>query len=150
MIIVGTFEQSIELEQTISVLEKRVVAREKILVVFMDQKPLINEFTGRTRNIHSNAFEVGMATGTGTAVIGASIGFVLKWGPIIWGLITVVIGFILGYVIYFLLKRKFYQTRRILKIPEATVIIDCEEHQEKLIKDILWKGQALTVGKNGS
>jgi hypothetical protein len=147
MTLFATFEQSIEIEQALAELESSFIPSDQILVVYMDNEPSPVQLTGRTREIHSNAFEVGIASATGSAVIGASIGFALAWGPIIWGLICVIIGFTIGYSFYYFLKKDSVQTRRLKKEPEVLVIIQCTEIQVHPIREILWKYQALTVGK---
>ncbi|MGC5325794.1 hypothetical protein ACPW7N_09990, partial [Brevibacillus sp. SYSU BS000544] len=82
MIMIGIFEQSIELEQALAVLEKDFVSRNQIMLVFLDNKPMspFDEFKN-LRDVVSNSFEVGMACATGCAVIGACVGFILTWGP---------------------------------------------------------------------
>ena len=144
MIIVGTFEQTIEMEQALAVLESKYVTREQILVTFMESDP--NErLQGRTWSARSNAFEVGMACATGSAVIGASIGFILTLGPIIWGLLGAFIGFTIGYSIYYLNNKNGSKMPK--RLPEVTVIIQClEGDQIQLIKNVLWNYKALTVG----
>jgi hypothetical protein len=147
MNIFATFEQSIEIEQALAELEGSFISQDQILVVYMDNEPLPVQLTGRTRQIHSNAFEVGIASATGSAVIGASIGFVLAWGPIIWGLICVIIGFTISYCVYYFLKKEKVHTHQQKKEPEILVIIQCTEILAHPIREILWKYQALTVGK---
>jgi hypothetical protein len=143
----ATFEQSIELEQAIAELESNFVSTAQILVIYMENEPAQVQLNGRTREIHSNSFEVGIACATGSAVIGASIGFVLAWGPIIWGLICVISGFSIGYSIYYFRKIDSVSTLRQKKEPELLVIIQCAEIQAHPIKEMLWKYQALTVGQ---
>lgn len=146
MVIIGTFEQSIELEQALAALEKNYVHREHILVVFMEELPTDMQCPGRTRDIRSNSFEVGIATATGSAVIGASKGFELALGPIIWGLIAAFTGFIFGYGIYYFYNKKKYLSKPAKATTEVTVIINCKEHQAHNIKELLWKYRALSVG----
>jgi len=40
-----------------------------------------------------------MGLGTAFSVVGTSVGFRLAWGPIFWGLVSAIIGFILGVLI---------------------------------------------------
>ncbi|KOP71703.1 hypothetical protein ACFFHH_14625 [Cytobacillus solani] len=148
MIIIGMFEQSIELEQALTVLENSSISRDQILVVFMDDKPSPIQISGRTQNIHSNAFEIGMASATGCAVIGASVGFTLYLGPIICGLLGALIGFTIGYALYYFPNKSKAQSKKTKKIPEVAVIIQCAKSQLSFIEDILWKYQAITVGKS--
>lgn len=147
MIILGTFKQSIELEQALAVLENKYVSREQIKVVFMDENLSTFQLASRSKNIHSNAFEVGLASATGSAVIGASIGFELTLGPILCGLISALIGFFIGYGLYYLFKKSKTKSRLEKQVPEVTVLIRCTKNESPLIKDILWKYQALTIGE---
>ncbi|MFE8697752.1 hypothetical protein ACFYKT_15540 [Cytobacillus sp. FJAT-53684] len=147
MIIIGTFKQSIELEQALTVLENSSISRDQILVVFMDDKPAPSQIPGRTRNIHSNAFEIGMASSTGCAVIGASVGFTLYLGPIICGLLGAVIGFAIGYALYYFPNKNKLHLTKMKGQPEVAVIIQCTKNQLLFIEDIMWENQAITVGK---
>lgn len=148
MIIIGTFEQSIELEQALTALESSSISKEQILVIFMDDKPSPIQIPGRTQNLHSNAFEIGMASATGCAVIGASVGFTLYLGPIICGLIGAGIGFAIGYILYLFPNKNKPYLKKMKKQPEVAVIIQCAKSQFPFIEDTLWKYQAITVGKS--
>lgn len=148
MIIVGTFEQSIELEQALTVLENSSISKDQILVVFMDDKPSPIQIPGRTQNIHSNAFEVGIASATGCAVIGASVGYTLYLGPIICGLLGAVIGFAIGYALYFFPNKNKLKLRATKKQPEVAVIIQCTKSQFSFIENIMWENHAISVGKS--
>lgn len=144
MIIVGTFKHSIELEQALAVLENSFIAKDQILVVFMDGTPTANYLY--KKDIHSNAFEIGIGSATGSAVIGACIGFILTWGPIIWGLIAAFSGFAIGYGIYYFTNKNMANINLPKKTPDVTIIIKCTENQSNGIKEVLWEYQALTVG----
>jgi hypothetical protein len=144
----ATFQQSIEIEQALAELENSFVSKDQIVIIYMENEPAQVQPTSRTKEIHSNSFEVGMACATGSAVIGASIGFVLAWGPIIWGLIFVIFGFTIGYCLYYFRKKDKVITLRQKKEEEILVIIQCTEILVPPIKEILWKYQALTVGQS--
>lgn len=141
MLIIGIFEQSIELEQALAEIENSSIPREHILVTFMDNDPKKNNF--RAHSPH--AFEIGISMATGCSVIGASIGFVLTWGPIIWGLIGAFIGFGIGLSAYYLVKKGKTQKKSTNR--EVTVIIQCNKEQAQHITNILWNYQALSVGQ---
>lgn len=148
MIMIGIFEQSIELEQALAVLEKDFVSRNQIMLVFLDNKPMsaFDEFKN-LRDVVSNSFEVGMACATGCAVIGACVGFILTWGPIIWGLIGTLSGFTVGYSLYYFSQRRKTHSKSPVCDAEAAVMIQCTEEQLTEIKKILWKYHALAVGQ---
>jgi hypothetical protein len=141
MLIISIFEQSIELEQALAEIEKNI-KREDIMIVFMD-KDKDSTIYGE----HSpQAFEIGISVGTGAAVIGASAGFVLTWGPIIWGLIGAMAGFFVGIGFYLLVKKLRAQSKMTKNKCEVTVILQCTKEQTETVKKVLWKYKALSVG----
>lgn len=143
MLIISIFEQSIELDQALAELEKNFIAREDILVVFMNKDENANIY-----GEHSpHAFEIGISVGTGAAVIGASAGFVLTWGPILWGIIGAFSGFFIGISSYLLVRKLHSQSNKLKNKCEVTLIIQCKEEQVTIINNILWKYKALSVGQ---
>lgn len=102
MVIIGIFEQSIELEQALAELENSSIPKEHIRTVFMDNDPKKNNF----REHSPHAFEIGISIATGFSVLDASFGSVMTWGPIIWGLITALIEFTIGVGLYYLVKKQ--------------------------------------------
>ncbi|RXJ02436.1 hypothetical protein DS745_06960 [Anaerobacillus alkaliphilus] len=143
MLIVGHFEHSIELEQALAVLEENSVQREHIIVVFMDNDLLKSKY----REFSPHPFEIGISTATGFAVFGASVGFVLTWGPILCGLFAAIIGFLIGYLGYSFIKNKKLQSKQKRGKHEVTVIIQSSEEQSQRIREILWQYQAHSVGQ---
>ncbi|SEO96499.1 hypothetical protein [Paenibacillus sp. OV219] len=149
MLIISTFEHSIEVEQALAVLESIGVHREKIMTVIMDNH---DERIDKNATNHPNkttlAFEVGMACSTALSVIGISAGFVLEWGPIIWGILSAAFGFLIGYVGTRILQKKYF--RQVLRmkerLPELAVLIDCQESHFHDVQRILWEYRALSVG----
>lgn len=96
--IFSTFEHSTNLEIAITELEKNGINKEHIFAV-----PLTNRKTERRLldSIHNadgiSLISTGATLGTAFAVIGASVGFKLAWGPIYWGLIGAASGFFSGF-----------------------------------------------------
>ncbi|WP_449620947.1 hypothetical protein [Robertmurraya sp. Marseille-Q9965] len=136
MLVIGLFKQSIELEQALAELEKNMIPREQVLVTFMDKK--------NNERLHKpHPFEIGICFGTAGAVIGATCGFALTLGPIIWGLIGVTVGYLFGVGIYFLVNKEKESSRL---LHEVTVIIQCKEEQFIHISNLLWKYKALSIG----
>lgn len=136
MLVIGLFRQSIELEQALAELEKNMIPKEQVLVTFMDKKN--NEHKHRP-----HAFEIGICFGTAGAVIGATCGFALTLGPIIWGLIGAFIGYWIGVGIYFLINKGKSSSPL---LHEVTVIIQCTEEQFLHISNLLWKYEPLSIG----
>ncbi|UFU00419.1 hypothetical protein KO561_05590 [Radiobacillus kanasensis] len=83
------------------------------------------------------------------SVILSSRGFELDWGPIIWGLIGAGGGFVLGFLIDFIIvaiKRRNKKTTK-GKQADLILIVTCEDIQGKQVEEILWDYLALGVAK---
>jgi len=140
MLMIGIFRQSIELEQALAELENNFIRRENMMVVLMEEDRAKQQDDERP-----HVFEIGIACSTGSAVIGASAGFALDWGPILWGLIAALIGFGIGTASYSFVNRR----RTASGIPnkrEVTVLIQCTEDQSSRVRQVLRNYQALSVG----
>ncbi|OAS16389.1 hypothetical protein [Paenibacillus oryzisoli] len=150
MLIISTFEHSIEVEEALAVLEHMGVPRNEIMTVMMDNYMDIpdNNYNSNP-NKKSLAFEVGMATATAFTVIGICIGFIMYLGPIIWGVMCAIGGFSIGYCITRFLQTRVFKhvLRKKVQLPELAVIIQCQEERYREITHVLWESQALSVGK---
>lgn len=147
MLIIGNFEHSIELEQALGDLEHNGILRSQIIVVLMDTHDNISStFTNKSNDFHSKGIEVGLSFGTGFSVIGTSAGFILTWGPIIWGLVSAVIGFLTGFGLYVITNRHTHRHPQ-KKIPEVTVIVQCPENKSLFVMETFWRYRALTIGQ---
>lgn len=150
MQIFSTFEHSAYLELAITSLEKVGVKKEKILAV-----PLMNRVQERRLfdTLHRadgiSLFDKGAALGTAFSVVGASVGFTLKWGPIYWGLIGAAVGFILGFMIDYILYKVVHKRKRILKgkKSEVVLVVECPKELEEKVEGLLWDHLALGVAK---
>ncbi|WP_308639512.1 hypothetical protein [Paenibacillus silvisoli] len=149
MLIISTFEHSIEVEQALAVLETIGVERSKIMTVMMDNH---DERIDKSATSHPNkktlAFEYAMASATACSVVGISFGFITYWGPIIWGIISANAGFIAGYTITRLFQSRYFKHvfRVKERLPELAVIIDCEDGRFPDVQRVLWEYEALSVG----
>ncbi|EOR25632.1 hypothetical protein A499_04606 [Niallia nealsonii AAU1] len=106
MIIVGTFQPSIEIERALSEIEELGILPEEMMVLYMDEFPPKSNKKKDSADLHVSSFEIGIAFATGLAVIGASVGFKLVVGPIFSGILAAIIGFFSGYCLYYLFHRK--------------------------------------------
>ncbi|TLS49064.1 hypothetical protein FE782_27505 [Paenibacillus antri] len=150
MQVFSTFEHSMYLELAISSLEKFGIPKDRIFAV-----PLANRTEERTlvdtlhRSDGVSLIDLGMALATAFSVIGASIGFVLAWGPIYWGLIGGAAGFVIGLGIKLFYIKVIKAKQRLLKGKHAEVIlvVDCDETKAEKVESILWDHLALGVSK---
>jgi hypothetical protein len=148
--IFSTFEHSTYLELAITSLEKIGVKKEHILAV-----PLINRVEERRLfdTLHRadgiSLFDKGAAIGTAFSVIGASIGFVLQWGPIYWGLIGAASGFIIGIIIDYIIFKVVHKRKRVVKgkKSEVVLVVECPSELVEKVEEVLWEHLALGVAK---
>jgi len=149
MIIIGTYQHSIGLEQTLAVLEQYGISKSQILVVPMNSEPEHRfPFLKKSKNPYSNGVEVGVACATGLSVIGASLGFILPLGPILCGLIAAFLGFGIGFGIHQVLSIKSYGKPFSKQCTEIIVIVQCKEEDSTHVQEMMWAYDAMTVGKN--
>lgn len=146
----STFENHAYLEIAITTLEKIGIKQEDIYAVPLDNRQESGKlFDTMHRSDGISLIDIAMPLATAFSVITASIGFELKWGPIYWGLIGAISGFILGIVIrlLFVLKSKNKQQKLKGKHSEVILIIECEEAKGEMVEKILWEHLAIGVAK---
>jgi hypothetical protein len=80
-------------------------------------------------------------------IFGAVYGFVLTWGPLLWGLIAMGSGFVLGLIIKLYTIKKYAKRKKEYKLSELVLIIECNLDQMDMIENILWSHSALGVSK---
>lgn len=150
MQIFSTFEHSSYLELAITSLEKLGIKKDHILAVsLMNRVEDRRLFDTLHRSDGVSLFDKGAAIGTAFSVIGASVGFILEWGPIYWGLIGAAIGFILGFIIDFIIFKIVHKRDRLIKGKKAEVVIvvECPIELAEQVEEILWDHLALGVAK---
>jgi len=150
MQIFSTFEHSMYVELAISELENRGINREQIFAVPLDNRKEERKlFDTLHRSDGVSLIDIGLALATALSVIGASVGFRLAWGPIYWGLIGAVIGFLIGVAIKWFYLKRADKKQRLLhgRHSEIILIVDCPKEQSKLVEQILWNHFALGVAK---
>jgi hypothetical protein len=150
MLIISNFKHSLEVEEALAVLEKKGIPKNSMMMVMMESeksKPVAK----LTQPLEQTTlpFEIGMACGTAASVFGISIGFLLAWGPIIWGLITAVTGFFAasGVTLWVQSASNRNILRKKTKRPELTLIIRCGEEHLQMVYQVLWHYQAMSIGR---
>jgi len=147
MYLVASFHYSLHTEIAIAKVEELGIKKEQIFAV-----PL--EIRGETRNIfdtihHADGvsmFDGGAILGTFCMVLGVIYGFVLAWGPIIWGLLGLGGGFLAGFLLDIsFTKLKHSKARRSEKDGELFLMVQCDPPQVEQVKNTLWDHLALGV-----
>lgn len=148
MHIIAAFEPSDDLEMAILALERDGIDRNHIAAVPMEStaaKPHLLHTIYRGSG--SGAFDAAAVVGTICSVLGASFGFDLKWGPVLWGLIGLAIGSIIGYIL-----NKVFANRGNQATPSASVkasvvlIVRCHESEWRAVNETLRQFSAISIG----
>jgi hypothetical protein len=145
MHIVSTFDHCIYLELAITEIEEIGIKKENILAIPMDKK---NDGIKLFDSIHNSdglsLLDLPAILAVIFGIFGGIYGFVLKWGPFLWGLIAIVTGIILGLIIKLIVIKK-YKYDYVKKDIEVVLIIQCNDTELDMIKAILWSNKALGV-----
>lgn len=147
MHVIGSFHYCLHTEIAIAKLEQMGIPKNQIYAV-----PL--QIRGETRHIfdtihHSDGvslFDGGAILATALMTLGVIYGFDLQWGPIIWGLIGLAAGFLIGLILDVSVSRvKHSKGRRNEKDGELFILVNCNEQQADEVARTLWGHQALGV-----
>lgn len=148
MYVISTFEHSIYLELAITEIQKKGVKKENIMAIPLDKR---EEQRNLFDSIHSSdglsLFDLPAILAVLGGIFGGIYGFVLKWGPLIWGLIGIAICFAAGFIIKLMIVKKYSGRQNNKRGEEVVVIIECIENQLETVRNILWNNNALGVRK---
>ncbi|CAG7640795.1 hypothetical protein PAESOLCIP111_04173 [Paenibacillus solanacearum] len=147
MYIVSTFEQSIYLELVITAIEQKGISKNKIMAVPLEKRKQARAmYDSLHRADGVSMIDLAAILGTCFMLLGTVYGFVLAWGPIIWGIIGAVTGITIGYTAKWIwLKRQQYQTKPVSA--ETVLIIHCDEKEGDMLEQLLWEHLALGVSR---
>lgn len=148
MYIMSTFDYSVDLEIAITSIQMKGVEKENIFAVPVDKA---NENIKLMDSIHHSdsvsLMDLAAILGAIFMIFGSVYGFVLKWGPVWWGVIGLAFGFGSGMVIKLILLKKYSDRQRSTKEPEVILIIECKDSLAEVVVSTLWSSHALGVSK---
>lgn len=147
LFVIATFENSIIIELTITELEQNEIPNDKILAVPLDKKLDHRQLFDTIHQADGlSLFDLAAIIGTCLMLLGAIYGYLLEWGPIIWGIIGAVSGLLIGFIIKMLLIKKNKRATKSFS-SEIVLMIRCEKHQWHIVENILWKNGALGLSR---
>lgn len=132
-------------------LEENDIYRENILAVPIERrKPNRRLFDSMHASDGVSLFDLAMTLATAFSVIGASYGFVLTWGPIVWGMIGAITGIGTGIgASLFSYWHKHGKENRFdsEQATEVIIIVICQHEQAEMVEETLWNYFAFGVGR---
>lgn len=146
MLVIGIFPNDMGAAQALIDMVNAGIGKDRLLVVPMDASAEEAKNVAFNPIAGQSSVEVGIAVATACAVVCISRGFVLPWGPIVWGLIGAIGGFAIGFFIHQSLMKRRRTGIRIDRASELTVIVECAESERQTVLDALWNNNALSVG----
>jgi hypothetical protein len=154
MVVIGSFIQSTELELVLSVLEHHGVPADRIAVIPMHGFESVKASeSAKTGTVNEKAFEISIACATALGVVGTSMGFGLKLGPLMWGVIFAFGGMAAAFFISKAImgrKQRSIIGRKLKKRsnlqPEITVLVQCEKELAEWIGQTMLQYNALAIG----
>jgi len=148
VLIAATFDHSQFVELAITELEQKGITKEKILAIPLAQKEqdfAILDTIHRSDGI--SIFDTASVFSTTGMTLGVIYGFIWVWGPIIWGLIGLIGGATLGFVLDYLLTKRKLSTQRKVRVSEVVLIVSCKKAQSDLVEKVLRNNTAFGIGK---
>jgi len=148
--VLASFEYSEYLELAISELELKGIKRERILAVPLGKKTeKAKIFDTISQSDGISLIDSALILGTVFMVLGVIYGYVLKWGPIIWGLIGLIAGAVLGFIIDIIPKKKGQNNKKKVKnkTTEVVILVHCDTNQVDEVENTLMSNFALGIGR---
>lgn len=152
MYVFGTFHYSAELELALSDLEAQGISNGRIAAVHLanSQVPAVHVMDTIHRSDGVSLLDGAAVVGTAFSVIGASIGYSLVWGPIIWGLLGLFAGGIVGYAIDAWINRESRRRRRRTRdSSDVIIIVECAPDEVPQVRQTMQHRFALRIGEMG-
>jgi len=145
--VIASFEHGTELELALAQLEDIGIRREHIFAVPLRtrrKEPQLFDTIRRSDGL--SLFDAGAVLGTVCMLFGCIYGFVLTWGPILWGLIGLFAGFAVGLVLDIWISRR-RRKGRARSVSDVFVLVRCGREEAARVEEVLWLHQALGLAR---
>ena len=146
--LVASFEQNIHFEMALTELEQRGIERERLFAVPLETSPGKPQlFDTIHRSDGRSLLDGAAALGTAFMVLGSIYGFVMTWGPILWGIIGLFGGGAIGFVLDYVLTQRKHKKQRNKHKTEVVLLLYCRPDQVETSERVLWNQGALGVAR---
>jgi len=137
-----------EMELTLSELEELGLSKDQLLVIPLDKiKYQSKMIDSMHRSDGRSLMDLSAIFGIIFMLLGVIYGYVLYLGPVLWGLIGLVFGVILGFLVdYYTTKKSEKNMRKRGSDADMILMIRCEKEKQEKIEKVLWNNLVLGVG----
>ncbi|MDN3019158.1 hypothetical protein PH210_23580 [Paenibacillus sp. BSR1-1] len=145
---IASFNHSEHLEKAITALESLGVMQEDIFAAPLDKR---NEKSQWFDTIHrsdgKSLFDGIMLLGALGTFFGTVYGFILHWGPVVWGVAGFIAGCLLGCIIKGIPILLTAKKREKVPKTEVVLIVDCENDLARKTEEVLWSNHAFGLSQ---
>lgn len=139
MNVVASFDHTVYLEMAIKEIERHGIDKENIFTVPLTEKKKPKKNSELIRGAGFSLLDVTFAFGTVFSLFGVIYGFVLKGGPVLWGLIGLFVGWGFGFLLDLVVRRKQIKMKKKKgEGGEVILFIHCPKDKVTLVKEILF------------
>lgn len=145
---IASFNHSLYVEKAITALESLGIIRDDIFIAPLDKRNQKSTwFDTIERSDGKSLFDGISILGALGCFFGTVYGFVLHWGPVIWGLIGFAGGCLIGGAIKLFRIVQNSKSAEIIPKTEVILIVDCEEDLARKTEEILWSNHAFGLSQ---
>ncbi len=146
MHVVASFDHSNYLELAITDLEQKGIEKNMICAIPLNKMAEERFFFDTIHYADGQSmFDLPTILATIFMTLGVMWGFMWKWGPIIWGLLSFFLGIGLGLLIKYILYKKSLQKKSRYNT-EVVLIVHCKPNEVKIVERVLFNHLAIGVG----
>ncbi|GGD93668.1 hypothetical protein [Paenibacillus nasutitermitis] len=149
MYVIASFEHSGRLELAVAEMQQLGISKQSILILPLDKRVDMPQTLDTIHFADGKSFvDLSAILGTVFMLLGGIYGFVLKWGPILWALIGLVFGLLMGYAVDRWHTRKTRKNKRQTLNDnriDVFVMVKCKDYQTDKVKELLWNQLALGI-----
>jgi uncharacterized protein YneF (UPF0154 family) len=146
MHVVASFEHSNFLELAITDLEQKGIEKNMICAIPLNKMAKERRLFDTLHQADGQSmFDLPTILATVFMTLGVMWGFMWKWGPIIWGLLSFVAGIGLGLVIKYILYKNSLQKNSRYNT-EVVLIVNCKPDEVKIVETVLFNHLAIGIG----
>jgi hypothetical protein len=147
MHVVASFEHSHFLELAITDLEQKGIETNRICAIPLNKMAKERRLFDTLHQADGQSmFDLPTILATIFMTLGVMWGFMWQWGPIIWGLLSFVVGIGLGLIIKYVLYKKSLQ-KNFHYNTEVVLIVNCKPNEVEIVETVLFNHLAIGIGR---